>query len=424
MVRSEVKAGARLQNFAPGSISNLRPGVAAKEGSYLNVLKLYANSIGAAPLLAREPRILDKVAETLGGAGLVGEDRAVKLLYLVMTSRYLNRPVSAVVKGPSSAGKSHTTSRVLSLFPKSAYHEISAMSEKALVYSKEPLEHRMLVVYESAGLSGDIATYLMRSLLSEGCIRYETVISTPKGLEPRQIYRPGPTGLITTTTKLSLHPENETRLISIPVNDTADQTAAVMLAAAEGKGSRLDTLPWHEFQEWLHARVRGVFIPFAPALARLIPPVAVRLRRDFPALLALIEVHALLHQASRDRDGKGNVVATTDDYEAVRELVDDLLSEGVATSVRPTVRQTVETVAAMEPNLFGHPLRPITEALQLDKSAASRRVRDAVRDGYLKNLEERYGKPMRIVLGEPLPDDVRLLPSKERLDDDDCCAVA
>ena len=31
----------------------------------------------------------------------------------------------------------------------------------------------MLVIYEAAGLTGDWASYLMRSLLSEGCIRYE-----------------------------------------------------------------------------------------------------------------------------------------------------------------------------------------------------------------------------------------------------------
>ncbi len=49
------------------------------------------------------------------------------------------------------------------------------MSEHALAYSKEPLAHRFLVLDEAAGLEGDFASYLLRSLLSEGCIRYETV---------------------------------------------------------------------------------------------------------------------------------------------------------------------------------------------------------------------------------------------------------
>ena len=65
------------------------------------------------------------------------------------------------------------------------------MSERALAYSEEPLVHRFLVLYEAAGVAGDFATYLLRSLLSEGCIRYESVEKTAAGLKPRLIERPG-----------------------------------------------------------------------------------------------------------------------------------------------------------------------------------------------------------------------------------------
>ena len=36
--------------------------------------------------------------------------------------------------------------RVLEFFPEEAFHALSAMSERALVYSKIPLKHRMLVI--------------------------------------------------------------------------------------------------------------------------------------------------------------------------------------------------------------------------------------------------------------------------------------
>lgn len=35
--------------------------------------------------------------------------------------------------------------------------------------------------------------------------------------------------------------------------------------------------------------------------------------------------------------------------------------------------------------------------------------------GYVKNLEERKGRPARLVLGDPLPDDIEILPTVERL---------
>ena len=51
--------------------------------------------------LARCTNILWKVVETLRGYGLVGEERAVKLIYLAVSSRVLTRIVSIAVKGPS-----------------------------------------------------------------------------------------------------------------------------------------------------------------------------------------------------------------------------------------------------------------------------------------------------------------------------------
>src|SRR5215216_2084632 len=104
--------------------------------------------------------------------------------------------------------------------------------------------------------------------------------------------------------------------------------AALAVEAGEA-GANFE--PWHALQIWLESAEHRVSIPYAKILADLIPPVAVRLRRDFGALLNLIRAHALLHQASRHRDAKGRIIATIEDYVAVRELVVDLVGEGVET---------------------------------------------------------------------------------------------
>jgi hypothetical protein len=165
--------------------------------------------------LAKAPNILERFAAELAQSGVAGESRIAKLLYLAVTSRLLERPVSIALKGPSSGGKSYLMERVLSFVPESAYYALTAMSERTLAYSEEPIKHRFLVIYEAAGMSGEFATYLMRSLLSEGRVRYETVEKTSEGMKPRLIEREGPTGLIVTTTAVKLHPENETRMLSL-----------------------------------------------------------------------------------------------------------------------------------------------------------------------------------------------------------------
>jgi hypothetical protein len=249
------------------------------------------------------PNILDRFARDLARAGVAGEGRLAKLLYLAVTSRLLQKPVSIAMKGPSSGGKSYLTEQVLGFFPDEAYYALTAMSEHALAYSEEPLTHRFLVIYEAAGMNSDFQTYLIRSLLSEGRVRYETVEKTSEGMKPRLIEREGPTGLIVTTTAVKLHPENETRLISLTVTDTQQQTRDIMAALAEevaADGPDMDS--WHALQQWLERAEQRVTIPYAKELAAKIPPLAVRLRRDFGAVLNLIRTQALLHQASRKRD--------------------------------------------------------------------------------------------------------------------------
>jgi hypothetical protein len=367
--------------------------------------------------LARRANILEEFASELSGIGVVGERRAAKLIYLAVTSRLLDRPVSVAVKGPSSGGKSFVVESTLKFFPHEAFYSLTAMSDRALAYSSEPLRHRHLVIYEAAGMASDFATYLIRSLLSEGRLRYETVEKTKEGLVPRLIEREGPTGLIVTTTSLRLHPENETRMLSLTITDTPVQTAAVFRALAqESVRTEVDLSQWHALQTWLATGPTRVAIRFADQLAQLVPPVAVRLRRDFKTVLMLIRAHALLHQASRLKDEAGRVVAAVEDYAAVRDLVADLVAEGVDVTVKPEIREVVETTARLlaegrdevrQADLKG--------ALNLDKSAISRRVAGALDGGFLKNLEDRKGRHARLVLGDALPANREVLPAPDQL---------
>jgi hypothetical protein len=389
--------------------------------------------------LGLAPRILDRVVQALAASGVVGEEQLAKLVYLIATSRRLDRPVSGVIKGPSSAGKSFVSERVLQLFPSSAYYALTGMSPKALAYDEEPLKHRLLVIYEAAGVQGDWAQYLLRSLLSEGRVRYQTVISTKDGPRPLLVEREGPTGLLMTTTRIELHEENETRYISIPATDTREQTRNVLRALAAARTGvaganhqELDLAPWHTLQSWLDGAEHRVDVPFGPTLADLIPPVATRLRRDFGTVLSLIQAHALLRQATRERNAEGWIIASLDDYTAVHELVADLVADRVEAAVPVPVRETVAAVSKLlaerghqDPFIIdltatdadppGVTVTAVARELQLDKSTALRRVEVAIEHGYLRDMETRRGRPRCLVLGEPMPEEMEILPSPEKL---------
>jgi hypothetical protein len=365
--------------------------------------------------LVSEPDILRRFASELARIPIVGEERNAKILYLAITSRRFAKPVSIAVKGPSSGGKSFLVESVLRFFPATAYFERTALSERALAYSDEPFSHRMVVIYEAAGMASEMGSYLIRSLLSEGRLKYEAVEKTKNGLRARLIEKDGPAGLIVTTTAPKLHPENETRLLSLTVKDTHDQTKAILQAIASN-GDTTDPISypqWQAFQTFLDNGECRVDVPFALQLADLVPAIAVRLRRDFSHLLSLIRAHALLHRERRGRDQGGRIVATVDDYAAVRELVADLFAEHVGASVKKTIRETVEAVRALEQDEVS--VSEIAKKLELDRSAVSRRVADAIAGGYLKNHEINKGKPARISLGDPVPEETAVLPEADKL---------
>ena len=365
--------------------------------------------------LILEPDVLGRFGETVQAGGLVGETRNAKILYLAQTSRLFERPVSIAIKGVSLGGKWFAVESVLRFFPPEAYFERTGMSEHALPYSDEDFRHRHIVVYEHAGMDSGKVAYFIRTLLSENRINYETVEKTDEGLKSRVIEKAGPTGIITTTTSAALHPENETRLLSLGVVDSPEQTAAVMRvlgtrAASGGKPDDGEQPVWVAFQRWLALGETRVLVPFAKTLSEKVPPVAVRLRRDFRMLLTLISAHALLHRGTRAADPQGRVVATIADYAAVHDLVANLFAEGLEATVRPVVRETVEAVRAMgEPEVS---LTSLARELKLDKATVSNRVKKAIASGFLPITRQNVECPRALSLATHSPKSARFCPTQ------------
>jgi hypothetical protein len=370
------------------------------------------------PRLATERRILSRFAQAAARCGLVGERANAQLVYLALTSRLLDKPVSLTVKGHSSSGKSYTVKMVRRFFPDDSAVEFTAMSEKALIYSSRSFEHKTIILYEATALKENIqddqTSYFVRTLLSEGRLSYEVTVKDPKtgNFTTKFIDKDGPTNLILTTTKTRIHDENETRAFSLNSDDSPAQTARILRASAAQAGD-YDLSEWVALQTWLEREdaEHRVVIPYAAKLAAAIPPVAVRLRRDFAALLSLIETHAVLHQATRETDDQGRIVATLEDYMMVRRLIVPIISEGVGKQVSETVRETVEAVTdLLTSNPDGVMAVQVAQSLRVDKSTATRRIASGASGGYLVNEETRKGHPGRWKPGDALPGNESILP--------------
>ena len=93
-------------------------------------------------------------------------------------------------------------------------------------------------------------------------------------------------------------------------------------------------------------------------------------------------------------------------------------------TVSETTRATVEAVADLASlHAEGVTAALLGDKLGLDKSAARRRLKVAGGGEYVKNLEERRGRPGRWVTAEPLPEQVEILPPPTALIDGGTVAV-
>jgi hypothetical protein len=215
--------------------------------------------------------------------------------------------------------------------------------------------------------------------------------------------------LIVTTTEGFVDAEMETRCLSLSTDDTPEQTRRVYGVYADQEEeleTPVDFDAWHELQEWIaaHGETR-VLIPFLRALSELMPTGATRLRRDFVSLLCLVRAHAILYQAQRERDDQARIIATVEgDYEPVRDLIGDLIAEGVEASVPGKTRETVEVVRGLIEKGTTHPsAKAIADCLGIGRTATYDRIGDALRRGYLVNEADKNERGMKLSLGAELP---------------------
>jgi hypothetical protein len=366
--------------------------------------------------LLDDPTLLTRLGETIRASGYAGDLRSPKLLYLALMSRVTARPVNVLIGGPSSAGKTFLMESVADCFPSAATYAIGAMSERALVYTDADFAHRHLLISEAAAIHREgIGALIVRSVIWGNQLEYEITEQDADGSwRTRRICKLGPTGLITTSVK-GIEAELETRILTLTVPDDEQTTRDILRTRGErAAGSRReapDLQHWHEAQRWLvEEGTHEVTIPFATTLATLFPAKLVRARRDFEQLITLIEACAILHQRQRERDEQGRIIASEADYRIIYDLAGSVFGAAAAEGVTPAVRDTIATVAALTNGEEGTTVsaHTVATALKLGRPAVSRRLTLALKGGFLVNEEPVKGKPHKLRVGDPLPEEATL----------------
>jgi hypothetical protein len=286
--------------------------------------------------------LVGAILRDIKALGVAGEEDTALTLYLVATSRKLKRPLSALVRGESSSGKSFLVDWVAELVPPEEVLRATTLTPQALYHLEAPIAHKLVVGGERCRAQDNATaerTAALRQLRSEGRIVKQITERDGDTFKTREAKVEGPISFVESTTldKALIFPEDLNRGLVLQTDVTEAQTRRVlreMARAYSPKAGPVNTQAvidrHHEFQRGLESV--EVVIPFAEALAEKLPATEAQSRRVFGQLVAMVETVALLHQHQRRRDDHGRLVATAADYRLARHLLLKPLEETIGLS--------------------------------------------------------------------------------------------
>jgi hypothetical protein len=252
----------------------------------------------------RAPNLIQRLAQDLSTAGMVGEQLNQLVGYLVAISRKLPTPLAIVIQSSSSAGKTSLLEAILRWVPAEDQVRLSGLTGQALYYLPPgALQHKVLAVSEEEGLTA--ATYALKLLQSEGRL---TQASVSKGEQGRMVTNQytveGPVAMMVTTTATEVDEELLNRCLVLSVDESREQTRAILQHQRQARtlAARQVALA-NDARRTLHHNMQRLLEPLwvcNPLAGQLkFADHRPRLRRDHQKYLTLIEAIALLHQHQR-----------------------------------------------------------------------------------------------------------------------------
>ncbi len=281
-----------------------------------------------AEVLLADPGLLRRIAEDIRATGVVGEERLALALYLVGVSAQLPQPLAAIVRGPTSSGKSFVVERVADLFPSEVVLRATDLTPNALYYfDPGTLRHRWVVAGERSRLENDDraeATRAMREMIEAGRLSKAVAVKEGDRIVTRLIQQEGPIAYVETTTLGRVFEEDANRCLLLATDEDDLQTrqiiaATAIRAAGRGLADRDRVRAVHQTLLRMLPRC-DVIVPFARIVGALFPADVLESRRSFRHLLQLVKAVALLQHRQRERDDRGNVVADLRDYDVAVKL--------------------------------------------------------------------------------------------------------
>jgi hypothetical protein len=351
--------------------------------------------------------------------GLVGEKRNALALYIVGLSALLDRPLNAIVKGTSSSGKNYLVTRVLRLLPESAVREITSSSKTAWNYGEQDFCHRVVYLQERNDAAG--AIHPVRLLISEG--RLVRIVTANKGgvLVTKTHVAEGPIASISTTTRDRIEIDDETRHVSLWVDESEEQTRQVIdqYLVRESPLTDDELKTWHDAYDLIAGRARArtpITIPdWFPIMAKQVYDGSVTVRRYFPAFVEACRTICLIRSFERGRkQSKDSKLELEFADFAIAALIFDGVFVQSLQRHEGSALETRKAVKVVSDSRDGKPVQAedLTEEFGISLDRTYRRLREAAQAGTIRQVNAPEKDNRKFFLPAPPP---RFIPDPRKL---------
>ena len=316
-IENEKKQGKPEKQAKPKTDTSIPPPEAAPESPSLG-------GVGEASLLY-SPRLVYRINELIGAAGIVGEEQSRMLLFLIALS-YINRqPLHALVQGSSGSGKTHIINRIADLMPPEDVMRFTRITENSLYnWGEFELLRKVVVIEDLDGLKED-ALYALREFISNQVLRSSVTIKDKKGANRSQhkIVK-GQFSSLSATTKGETYEDNMSRSFLIAVDESREQTARIIdwqnrrsagVTEADGQQKAIHLIR-QAVRQLKHYEVVN---PFATKLH--LPDKVHKARRLNEMYQAVIRQVTLLNQYRRKTTDDGRLITEIEDVEQATEIL-------------------------------------------------------------------------------------------------------
>ncbi len=283
-----------------------------------------------------QPNLMDAFDKLIEQAGLVGEERTRKLIFVIASTYKMSDPLHALVQGSSGSGKSHIINVIGQCLPPEDVMSMTRVTSKSFYnYSKDELVDKLLLIQDFDGLDEE-AQYAFRELQSAGNISSSTTYKDRSGniISTIKVVRSHFASLLATT-KAEIYYDNMSRSVVIGVDESDKQTMRIIEHQNKRLAGLIDKREEQKTKEFLQNCIRcikpiEVINHYADKI--FLPLEAKMLRRLNSHYQAFVKQITLLHQYQRKKDEQGRLIAEPEDlriacdilFDAIMLKVDDL----------------------------------------------------------------------------------------------------